>query len=56
MLAQGRYDVVHFNMGLPGMVADINVVTPRSITKGLTSPWDTNLVPFETQMLARRSI
>jgi hypothetical protein len=38
------------------MVADINLVTPRTIAKGLTAPRDTNVVTVETQVLARGSI
>ena len=38
------------------VVADINVVTQRSMVQGLTSPWDTNAVKVKTQILAGGSI
>lgn len=37
-------------------MADINLVPPRTTTKGLTVPWDTNVVTLETQSLARGPI
>jgi hypothetical protein len=40
----------------PQLVADIKVVTPRTVATGLPSPRDTKLVRIETQTLARGSI
>jgi hypothetical protein len=43
-------------MSHTNLVADIKIVTPHAIAKGLPSPWDTKLVQIETQTLARGSI